>query len=50
MLVPVQCAEAIKALMPNAEINIMPGVGHIPFLSHTDAFLQLLLPFIEQPS
>ena len=48
MLVPVQCAEAIHALMPNARIDIMPGVGHIPFLSHTEEFLQLLLPFIEQ--
>lgn len=50
ILVPVQCAEAIQALLPKAEIEIMPGVGHIPFLSHTDEFLKLLLPFIEQPS
>lgn len=48
MLVPVQCAEAIHALMPKARIEIMPGVGHIPFLSHTEEFLQLLLPFLEQ--
>ncbi len=48
MLVPVQCAESIQLLLPKARIEIMPGVGHIPFLSHTDEFLQLLLPFIEQ--
>lgn len=48
MLVPVQCAESIQLLLPKARIDIMPGVGHIPFLSHTDEFLQLLLPFIEQ--
>lgn len=47
MLVPVQCAEAIHALMPNARIDIMPGVGHIPFLSHTEEFLQLLEPSIH---
>lgn len=48
MLVPVQCAEMIHSLMPRAHIDIMPGAGHIPFLSHTEEFLQLLLPFLEQ--
>jgi pimeloyl-[acyl-carrier protein] methyl ester esterase len=45
MLVPVQCADAIHALIPSARIEIMPGAGHIPFLSHTEEFLQRLEAF-----
>lgn len=47
MLVPVATTEKIKQLLPNACIDIMNGVGHAPFLSHTDEFVDLLEEFIK---
>ena len=47
MLVPAAAAEAIHPLVPQARIDILPQAGHIPFLSHTDAFLHPLQEFIE---
>jgi pimeloyl-[acyl-carrier protein] methyl ester esterase len=47
MLVPVAAAEATRPLVPQARIDILPQAGHIPFLSHTEAFLEPLEEFIE---
>lgn len=48
MLVPVATAELIKQLLPQARIDIMKEAGHAPFLSHTDAFVNLIEEFIKQ--
>lgn len=46
MLVPVAAAEAIRPLAPGAQIDILPQAGHIPFLSHTEEFLEPLEGFM----
>ncbi len=48
MLVPVAAAEAIRPLAPKARIDILPQAGHIPFLSHTNDFLNPLQEFISR--
>lgn len=47
MLVPVAAAKAIQPLVPKARIDILPQAGHIPFLSHTNDFLNPLQEFIS---
>lgn len=40
-------AEKTQALINAAELSVIPGAGHAPFLSHPDAFLDSLLPFLK---
>lgn len=47
MLVPVAAAKAIGTRVPTARIDILPQAGHIPFLSHTEAFLEPLEAFVQ---
>lgn len=45
-LMPAAAARACAAVMPKAEVAVIAGAGHAPFLSHRDAFLEALLPFL----
>ncbi|HHI92071.1 MAG TPA: pimeloyl-[acyl-carrier protein] methyl ester esterase [Gammaproteobacteria bacterium] len=40
-------AEKTQAMMADARLSVIPGAGHAPFLSHPDAFLQTLVPFLS---
>ncbi len=47
-LVPVAAREAISALAPRAETVLLDAAGHAPFLTHPEAFLAVLQPFLER--
>lgn len=42
-LVPVTCSDAVKALVPDAVVQRMERVAHLPFLSRSDQFFTALL-------
>lgn len=42
-------ARAFAAQMPNAKIEVIPGVGHLVFLEAESAFNAALLPFLAAP-
>jgi len=41
-LVPGELADDLRALVPGAEVVVIPGAGHAPFLSHREAFCSAL--------
>jgi pimeloyl-[acyl-carrier protein] methyl ester esterase len=41
-IVPVDLASALKALLPQADIQVLEGAGHAPFISHPEVFAQLI--------
>ncbi len=47
MLAPVAAARALAAGMPHADLVVLPGAGHVPFLSHPDAFVQAVTGFLD---
>jgi pimeloyl-[acyl-carrier protein] methyl ester esterase len=46
-LMPAAAAFAARALAPHAAVSIIEGAGHVPFVSHPQAFLDALLPFLQ---
>ena len=46
-LVPVEAAHALEALVPRAEILILHGAAHAPFLSSPARFVELLGGFVD---
>ncbi len=46
-LVKTSLAEALSQLMPEAEVECYATAGHAPFLSHSEAFAQQLVGFIQ---
>ncbi len=46
-LVPAAVAQAMQQLLPTARIEIIKGAGHVPFLSHPQAFTDLLIDFLN---
>lgn len=49
-LMPTAAAQAAGILIPHAHVSIIEGAGHAPFLSHPQAFLAALLPFLQLPA
>jgi pimeloyl-[acyl-carrier protein] methyl ester esterase len=47
-LVPAGAGLAVKALLPTAQVDIIKGAGHAPFISHPHVFLDLVAAFLEQ--
>lgn len=45
---PIAWAEKQRATIPHAEIHILPGLGHWPFLDDLEAASPLLLPFLRR--
>lgn len=43
-----QSAKQMLALLPNAQLEIIKGAGHAPFLSHHSHFTQLIEQFIHE--
>jgi len=43
VLVPVELAETLKQMTTHADIQIISGAGHAPFISHPDDFVNALL-------
>lgn len=46
-LVRIELADALKILMPRADVRQYESAGHAPFLSHADAFVQQLVEFTQ---
>ena len=36
-----------SSLMPDAQVNIINGAGHAPFISHEDVFLNIVRKFLQ---
>lgn len=49
-LVSCRSSETLTQLLPSAQISIIQGAAHAPFLSHTDQVLDLLRKFIKSPT
>lgn len=47
-LMPVAAAEQAVALMENAQLQVIPGAGHAPFISHPEPFLQIIGQFLHE--
>lgn len=46
-LVPVGAGPAINTLLPAAQLEVIEGAGHAPFLSHQQEFITALATFLE---
>jgi pimeloyl-ACP methyl ester carboxylesterase len=46
-ITPLARAEALKPLLPNAELVTLPGTGHIPTIENPVAFREALLRFLD---
>ena len=42
-LVPVALADRLTRMPSRPDVQVLPGVGHAPFISHTDVFIDSLL-------
>lgn len=47
-IIPTQAIAQLATLNPNIRVNIIPGCGHIPFLSHQKIFTQLLTGVLNE--
>lgn len=49
-LIPVSLATALDSSAANGslQVQVMAKAAHVPFVTHPDEFLELLMPFIEQ--
>jgi pimeloyl-ACP methyl ester carboxylesterase len=47
-IVPVECGEQYRRLMPNATLSVLERCGHLPPLEHPDAFARLILDFLGE--
>lgn len=45
-LVPVEVGPAMHRIQPAAEVNVITGAGHVPFLSHQTEVIQIIKRFI----
>ena len=46
-ITPVGAARFLAAQMPRAQLELVPGAGHAPFLSHTPQFVKKLKAFLH---
>lgn len=44
---PVAYAERQREAFPRAEVHVLPGLGHWPFIDDPEAVLEILLPFLR---
>ena len=38
----------LAAALPRATLAVLAGAGHVPFVSHTDAFVAALERFVDE--
>lgn len=43
-MTPLAASRWLAEALPTAELMVIPGAGHVPFLSHPDAFMSALSP------
>jgi pimeloyl-ACP methyl ester carboxylesterase len=47
-LVPVECGEQYRRLLPNATLSVLERCGHLPPLEHPDAFARLVVDYLRE--
>jgi pimeloyl-ACP methyl ester carboxylesterase len=47
--VDIGSAEALKRALPDCQLKMIEGAGHLPFEEMPDEFNRLVLDFIDQP-
>ena len=47
-LIPKELSELIAARVPGAELFVMPGAGHIPFMEQPEGVVRIVLDFLDQ--
>ena len=45
-IVPVECGEQYRRLLPNATLTVLERCGHLPPLEQPEAFARLVLDFL----
>ena len=45
-IVPVECADEYRALLPDARVEVLDRCGHLPPIEHPDAFAALVTGFL----
>lgn len=45
-IVPAECGERYRRLLPNATLSVLERCGHLPSIEHPDAFAQLVIDFL----
>jgi pimeloyl-ACP methyl ester carboxylesterase len=47
-IIPLKEGEYLKSIMPNAELVVMKGVNHIPYLEDHQKFIEIVLGFLKK--
>jgi pimeloyl-[acyl-carrier protein] methyl ester esterase len=47
VIVPAESGQAVVGLFANASYALIAGAGHVPFISHTTAFMQVLDAYLD---
>jgi len=47
-LIPLECGQDAAALIPNAELVVLPDVGHIPSIEAADDFIRIVGAFADR--
>jgi pimeloyl-ACP methyl ester carboxylesterase len=48
LLTPVEHSQAISQVLPNAELVVVPGGGHVVLLEHNEAVNAVIVPFVRK--
>ena len=48
-IVPVECGEQYRRLLPNATLTVLERCGHLPPIEQPDTFARLVLDFLGEP-
>jgi poly(3-hydroxyalkanoate) depolymerase len=48
-IVPIANGRILKSLIPGAELEIVPGGGHLFLVSHAEATMQSIVAFLDRP-
>ena len=43
-------SQRMADVIQNARCHIIPQAGHAPFMSHPEEFLEVVVPFLSEPS
>ncbi len=49
-IVPVECGEQYRRLLPNASLSVLEGCGHLPPIEQPDTVAQLVIDFLRGPA
>ena len=47
IVTPLWQGEALQKMLPNAQLKVMPDVGHIPYIEDINVFNKTLLNFLH---